>query len=153
MFYVLVLLKKKLSNFFISVSSENQHILHHSAHLPQTLFFICLLIVSVQAENIDYNCNCIIIASVCLCFQVAFLRIVCSHEHYISLNLPCGTPYTGPVSPSSPSPSTHSSHSTHSTHSHSSNVSYQVRTQHSSPSQLNIPLSSFHSTKQIWSTN
>lgn len=42
-------------------------------------------------------------------YKLAFLRIICSHEHYVSLNLPCGTAYTsGPVSPS---PSAHSLHS------------------------------------------
>ena len=33
-----------------------------------------------------------------------FLRIVCSHEHYVTLNLPFGTPLSPAVSSSPPSP-------------------------------------------------
>ena len=34
-----------------------------------------------------------------------FLRIVCSHEHYFTLNLPFGTPLTPSANSSSPTPS------------------------------------------------
>lgn len=34
-----------------------------------------------------------------------FLRIVCSHEHYFTLNLPFGTPLTPSANNSSPTPS------------------------------------------------
>lgn len=40
--------------------------------------------------------------------KLDFLRIVCSHEHFVTLNLPLGIPLT-PSAPSSPSPSTTSS--------------------------------------------
>jgi len=40
--------------------------------------------------------------------KLELLRIVCSHEHYITLNLPFGTPLT-PSAPSSPCPSIASS--------------------------------------------
>ncbi|KAJ2944480.1 hypothetical protein O0L34_g3827 [Tuta absoluta] len=41
-------------------------------------------------------------------YKLAFLRIICSHEHYISLNLPGG----GTCGAASPAPSAHSAHST-----------------------------------------
>ena len=46
--------------------------------------------------------------------KLDFLRIICSHEHYVTLNLPFGTPLT-PSAPSSPSPSIASSTSAAST--------------------------------------
>lgn len=44
-------------------------------------------------------------------YKIDFLRIVCSHEHFIALNLPFGTPYTTISAPCSPTPSTTSSNS------------------------------------------
>ncbi|XP_055858913.1 dedicator of cytokinesis protein 7 isoform X2 [Episyrphus balteatus] len=44
-------------------------------------------------------------------YKVDFLRIVCSHEHYIALNLPFATPYTTVPTPTSPTPSTNSNNS------------------------------------------
>lgn len=44
-------------------------------------------------------------------YKIDFLRIVCSHEHYIALNLPFGTPYTTISAPCSPTPSTNSNNS------------------------------------------
>ncbi|KAG7203876.1 hypothetical protein KM043_017930 [Ampulex compressa] len=41
--------------------------------------------------------------------RLDLVRTVCSHEHYISLNLPFGTLYTSGSAPASPSPSTGSS--------------------------------------------
>ncbi|XP_065358004.1 dedicator of cytokinesis protein 7 isoform X2 [Calliphora vicina] len=41
-------------------------------------------------------------------YKIDFLRIVCSHEHYVALNLPFGTPYTTKSAPCSPTPSTNS---------------------------------------------
>lgn len=38
--------------------------------------------------------------------KLDFLRIVCSHEHFIALNLPFATPYTMISAPCSPTPST-----------------------------------------------
>lgn len=38
-------------------------------------------------------------------YKVDFLRIVCSHEHYVALNLPFATPYTAVSAPCSPTPS------------------------------------------------
>ena len=40
--------------------------------------------------------------------KLEFMRVVCSHEHFITLNLPFGTPLT-PSAPSSPTPSVASS--------------------------------------------
>ncbi|KAG8222990.1 hypothetical protein J437_LFUL002713 [Ladona fulva] len=42
-------------------------------------------------------------------FKLDFLRIICSHEHYVALNLPFGTPFTPSSAPSSPNPSIASS--------------------------------------------
>jgi hypothetical protein len=42
-------------------------------------------------------------------FQLDFLRIVCSHEHFVALNLPFGTPFMPSSAPASPSPSIASS--------------------------------------------
>uniref|UniRef100_A0A1B0BZM0 Dedicator of cytokinesis protein 7 n=1 Tax=Glossina palpalis gambiensis TaxID=67801 RepID=A0A1B0BZM0_9MUSC len=44
-------------------------------------------------------------------YKIDFLRIVCSHEHYVALNLPFATPYTTISAPCSPTPSTTSNHS------------------------------------------
>lgn len=44
-------------------------------------------------------------------YKIDFLRIVCSHEHFVALNLPFGTPYTTVSAPCSPTPSTTSSNS------------------------------------------
>lgn len=45
-------------------------------------------------------------------YKVEFLRIVCSHEHFVALNLPFGTPFTAFASgQSSPTPSVTSSNS------------------------------------------
>lgn len=44
-------------------------------------------------------------------YKIDFLRIVCSHEHYVALNLPFGTPYTTTKPPCSPTPSTTSNNS------------------------------------------
>ncbi|XP_046985251.1 dedicator of cytokinesis protein 7 [Schistocerca americana] len=41
--------------------------------------------------------------------KLDFLRIVCSHEHFVALNLPFGTPFTPSSAPSSPNPSISSS--------------------------------------------
>lgn len=43
--------------------------------------------------------------------KVDFLRIVCSHEHLVPLNLPFGTPFTPSSAPCSPTPSVTSSNS------------------------------------------
>lgn len=53
-------------------------------------------------------------ASSLISLKLDFLRIVCSHEHYVALNLPFGTTLT-PSAPSSPSPSISSSTSQTST--------------------------------------
>ncbi|KAK0179557.1 hypothetical protein PV327_005299 [Microctonus hyperodae] len=42
-------------------------------------------------------------------FKLDLVRIICSHEHYVALNLPFGTAYTSGSAPASPSPSTGSS--------------------------------------------
>jgi len=47
--------------------------------------------------------------------KLDFLRIVCSHEHFIPLNLPFGTPFTPSSAPSSPNPSINSTNSQSST--------------------------------------
>lgn len=44
-------------------------------------------------------------------YKLDFLRIVCSHEHFVALNLPFATPYTLASAPCSPTPSTNSSNS------------------------------------------
>lgn len=44
-------------------------------------------------------------------YKLDFLRIVCSHEHFVALNLPFGTPYTALSAPCSPTPSVTSNHS------------------------------------------
>ncbi|BFF96110.1 dedicator of cytokinesis protein 6 [Drosophila madeirensis] len=44
-------------------------------------------------------------------YKIDFLRIVCSHEHFVALNLPFGTAYTIISAPCSPTPSTTSSNS------------------------------------------
>lgn len=44
-------------------------------------------------------------------YKLDFLRIVCSHEHFIALNLPFATPYTLISAPCSPTPSTASNNS------------------------------------------
>ncbi|XP_008560858.1 dedicator of cytokinesis protein 7 [Microplitis demolitor] len=41
--------------------------------------------------------------------KMDFIRTVCSHEHFVALNLPFGTGYTSGSAPASPSPSTSSS--------------------------------------------
>jgi hypothetical protein len=42
-------------------------------------------------------------------FQLDFLRIICSHEHFVALNLPFGTPFMPSSAPASPNPSIASS--------------------------------------------
>lgn len=44
-------------------------------------------------------------------YKLDFLRIVCSHEHFVALNLPFATPYTIISAPCSPTPSTASNNS------------------------------------------
>lgn len=44
-------------------------------------------------------------------FKLDYLRIVCSHEHYVALNLPFGTPFTNLSAPCSPTPSVTSNNS------------------------------------------
>lgn len=44
-------------------------------------------------------------------YKLDFLRIVCSHEHFVALNLPFATPYTLISAPCSPTPSTASNNS------------------------------------------
>lgn len=44
-------------------------------------------------------------------YKIDFLRIVCSHEHFVALNLPFGTPYTALSAPCSPTPSVTSTNS------------------------------------------
>lgn len=44
-------------------------------------------------------------------YKLDFLRIVCSHEHFVALNLPFGTPYTLVSAPCSPTPSVASNNS------------------------------------------
>lgn len=44
-------------------------------------------------------------------YKIDFLRIVCSHEHFVALNLPFGTPYTTVSAPCSPTPSITSNNS------------------------------------------
>lgn len=43
--------------------------------------------------------------------KLDFLRIICSHEHFVPLNLPFGTPFTPSSAPASPNPSITSSNS------------------------------------------
>lgn len=47
-------------------------------------------------------------------YKIDLLRIVCSHEHYVALNLPFGTPYTTVSAPCSPTPSVTSNNSANS---------------------------------------
>lgn len=44
-------------------------------------------------------------------YKIDFLRVVCSHEHFVALNLPFGTPYTALSAPCSPTPSVTSNNS------------------------------------------
>lgn len=44
-------------------------------------------------------------------YKLDFLRIVCSHEHFVALNLPFATPYTLVSAPCSPTPSVASNNS------------------------------------------
>ncbi|XP_059617297.1 dedicator of cytokinesis protein 7 [Phlebotomus argentipes] len=44
-------------------------------------------------------------------YKLDFLRIVCSHEHFVALNLPFATPYTTLSAPCSPTPSITSNNS------------------------------------------
>lgn len=44
-------------------------------------------------------------------YKLDFLRIVCSHEHFVALNLAFGTPYTTVSAPNSPTPSVTSNNS------------------------------------------
>ncbi|XP_021924154.1 dedicator of cytokinesis protein 6 isoform X3 [Zootermopsis nevadensis] len=44
-----------------------------------------------------------------IALKLDFLRIVCSHEHFVALNLPFGTPFMPSSAPASPSPSVASS--------------------------------------------
>lgn len=44
-------------------------------------------------------------------YKLDFLRIVCSHEHFVALNLPFGTAYTALSAPCSPTPSVTSNNS------------------------------------------
>lgn len=44
-------------------------------------------------------------------FKLDFLRIICSHEHFVALNLPFATPYTTLSAPCSPTPSVNSNNS------------------------------------------
>lgn len=44
-------------------------------------------------------------------YKLDFLRIVCSHEHFVALNLPFATPYTLISAPNSPTPSMTSNNS------------------------------------------
>lgn len=48
---------------------------------------------------------------ICDNFQLDFLRIVCSHEHFVALNLPFCTPFTPSSAGVSPNPSISSSNS------------------------------------------
>ncbi|XP_066997234.1 dedicator of cytokinesis protein 7 [Anabrus simplex] len=48
-------------------------------------------------------------AAMLVSLKLDFLRIVCSHEHFVALNLPFGTPFTPSSAPSSPNPSLASS--------------------------------------------
>ncbi|KAI0241313.1 Dedicator of cytokinesis protein 7 [Lamellibrachia satsuma] len=64
---------------------------------------------------VQYYCRCVSAkvatlqdATTLISLKLDLLRIVCSHEHYITLNLPFGTPLT-PSAPSSPCPSIASS--------------------------------------------
>ena len=44
-------------------------------------------------------------------YKLAFLRVICSHEHFVALNLPFATPYTSASAPCSPTPSISSNNS------------------------------------------
>ncbi|KAG4065416.1 hypothetical protein HA402_002814 [Bradysia odoriphaga] len=44
-------------------------------------------------------------------YKLDFLRVVCSHEHFVALNLAFGTPYTTISAPNSPTPSVTSNNS------------------------------------------
>lgn len=44
-------------------------------------------------------------------YKLDFIRIICSHEHFVALNLPFGTPYTASSAPCSPTPSITSNNS------------------------------------------
>lgn len=54
-------------------------------------------------------------------YKLDFLRIICSHEHFVALNLPFGTPFTTQSAPVSPTPSIASNNS------HTSNVASSDR--------------------------
>lgn len=54
-------------------------------------------------------------------YKLDFLRIVCSHEHFVALNLPFATPFTTHSAPVSPTPSIASNNS------HTSNVASSDR--------------------------
>ncbi|XP_026325619.1 dedicator of cytokinesis protein 7 isoform X2 [Hyposmocoma kahamanoa] len=59
-------------------------------------------------------------------YKIAFLRIICSHEHYVALNLPAGGPSGGAVSPA---PSAHSVAS-HSSASPPHQLGHEFRARH-----------------------
>ncbi|XP_017855271.1 dedicator of cytokinesis protein 7 [Drosophila busckii] len=67
-------------------------------------------------------------------YKIEFLRIVCSHEHFVALNLPFGTPYTTISAPCSPTPSNTSNNSQTSygsiEHALSADLSIEFRQQH-----------------------
>lgn len=59
-------------------------------------------------------------------YKLDFLRIVCSHEHFVALNLPFATPYTLISAPCSPTPSTASNHSQNSYMSNVASIDVQL---------------------------
>ncbi|XP_073967696.1 dedicator of cytokinesis protein 7-like [Choristoneura fumiferana] len=62
-------------------------------------------------------------------YKLAFLRIVCSHEHYVSLSLPAGGAGSGAASPA-PSLASHASHASHSSAPPPHALSHEHRSRH-----------------------
>ncbi|KAI8427426.1 LOW QUALITY PROTEIN: hypothetical protein MSG28_001972 [Choristoneura fumiferana] len=62
-------------------------------------------------------------------YKLAFLRIVCSHEHYVSLSLPAGGAGSG-AAPPAPSLASHASHASHSSAPPPHALSHEHRSRH-----------------------
>lgn len=63
-------------------------------------------------------------------WQLDFVRILCSHEHFVALNLPFGTPFTWSSAPASPTPSQASSTSQARDKACFAELSYEYKQQH-----------------------
>lgn len=64
------------------------------------------------------------------CSQLDFVRILCSHEHFVALNLPFGTPFMWSSAPASPTPSQASSTSVNRDKACFAELSYEYKQQH-----------------------